>query len=61
MIEQRDTHLHNSLEAAKKVREVKDNCIKESSIERDLLLKSARIMSDKIREEQAQAKSIIYS
>ncbi|AID37492.1 F0F1 ATP synthase subunit B family protein [Candidatus Walczuchella monophlebidarum] len=58
LIKQRDTHLHNSLEAAQKVRSEirlfhleKDNWIKESRIERDLLLKEARIMSDKIREE----------
>ncbi|YBU89017.1 MAG: hypothetical protein ACFIN2_00470 [Candidatus Walczuchella monophlebidarum] len=41
MIEQRDTHLHNSLEAAQKVREeiriLKSNCIKESRIENQLV------------------------
>ncbi|WP_342226940.1 hypothetical protein [Candidatus Walczuchella endosymbiont of Icerya purchasi] len=40
MILKRDTHLHNSLEAAQKVREeirlLKDNWIKESRIERDI-------------------------
>lgn len=60
-IETREKYIENSLDNAKKVRNemyhlqfYKENCIKESNLQRDLLLREARNMSNLLRLEYLQ-------